>query len=566
MEHQYHQLLEDILKYGQKTEDRTRVGTISLFGYQCRYDLSEGFPAVTTKKLAWKAVVGELLWFLEGSTDERRLAELTFGRTKEELVGKRTIWTDNADNQGVALGYTNNDYSKQLGPIYGYGWSRLENTSHEIVEIEKRKIEPHHDVFFKPEIITPNRDIVDDFVGKQLLSNHGRKFVVLDKENTGSNSRYNIQFLDTNDTLWVSRPNLRRGQVGKGLVSGIGVNDYQGKIYNTELGKKIHTLWYNMIRRCYDSSLPEFEYYGGRGFRVCKRWHRLSNFVVDIESIPNYYSWVKDPTGHALDKDYYVSDGYSPTTCVFLKSGDNVSFQNKSIDFYSIKMCQFPNGKCVKFMFNKDLSERYPEYNFTNEGIRMSIIKQGRHRGCKFSKIPCAEGKIFRKKLFNNQVENILDGIKNEPESRRLILTAWIPTMIDSMALPPCHYTCQFKVYNNKLSCMMNQRSADAFLGVPFNIASYSLLTHLLARECNLEVGEFVHSIGDAHIYLNHVDQVKEQLTREPFPLPKLEIDETFDLSSIINSPWAKFPLDSVDKLRLVDYISHNAIKAPMAV
>ncbi len=136
----------------------------------------------------------------------------------------------------------------------------------------------------------------------------------------------------------------------------------------------------------------------------------------------------------------------------------------------------------------------------------------------------------------------------------------------NKQALPPCHYTCQFKVYNDKLSCMLTQRSADAMLGVPFNIASYSLLTHLLARECNLEVGEFVHSIGDAHIYLNHIDQVKEQLSREPFPLPTLEIDDDFDLTSIVNNPWKKFPLDSVDKIRLIGYTSHNAIKAPMAV
>jgi thymidylate synthase len=300
MEHQYHQLLEDILKYGQKTEDRTGVGTISLFGYHCRYDLSDGFPAVTTKKLAWKSVAGELLWYLEGSTDERRLAELTFGRPREELVGKRTIWTDNADNQGVALGYTNNEFTKELGPVYGAQW---------------------------------------------------RKF-----------------------------NGIQRGDWG------------------------------------------------------------------------------------------------------------------------------------------------------------------------------------------SDQIEWLINEIRNNPASRRLILSAWNPLQILEMALPPCHFACQFIVRNGKLSCMLTQRSGDSFLGVPFNIASYSLLTHLLARECNLQVGEFVHSIGDAHIYLNHIDQVKEQLSREPFPLPQLHIDDSFDLTSIINSHQAKFSLDSVDKLKLINYNSHETIKAPMAV
>jgi thymidylate synthase len=97
-------------------------GTKSIFGYQSRYDLSAGFPAVTTKKLAWKSVVGELLWFLEGSTDERRLAELTYGKPREELVGKSTIWTANADAQGKALGYRNDESHKELGPVYGYQW------------------------------------------------------------------------------------------------------------------------------------------------------------------------------------------------------------------------------------------------------------------------------------------------------------------------------------------------------------------------------------------------------------------------------------------------------------
>lgn len=241
---------------------------------------------------------------LEGSTDERRLAELTFGRDREQLVGKKTIWTDNADNQGKALGYTNNDYQKQLGPVYGHQW----------------------------------------------------------------------RYFSADETL---------GQ--------------------------------------------------------------------------------------------YIAGGV-------------------------------------------------------------------------------------------DQIQWLVNEIRTNPTSRRLILTAWNPMVIGDMALPPCHYSAQFSVRGGKLSCLLNQRSADSFLGVPFNIASYSLLTHLLARECNLEVGEFIHSIGDAHIYLNHIEQVEEQLTREPFPLPKLEIDDDFDLTSVINDYWRKFPLDSVDKIRLIGYSSHETIKAPMAV
>ena len=276
---QYHDALLHILENGDDKSDRTGVGTRSLFGYQMRFNLQDGFPAVTTKRLAWKAVVSELLWFLEGSTDERRLAEIQFG-TRDP--NKKTIWTANADAQGKALGYTNTDDVKELGPVYGKQW----------------------------------RD------------------------------------------------------------------------------------------------------FGG----------------VD-------------------------------------------------------------------------------------------------------------------------QIAQIIEQIKANPDSRRHIVSAWNVPEIDKMALPPCHTMFQFYVANGRLSCQLYQRSADMFLGVPFNIASYALLTHIIARECNLDVGDFVHTIGDAHIYTNHFDAVKEQLARTPKKLPKLNIAEG---KSMHNYSMADFVLEGYDP--------DPAIKAEMAV
>ena len=293
---QYHKLLEDILEHGEDVNDRTGVGTRSIFGYQMRFDLSAGFPAVTTKKLAWKAVVGEILWFLEGSTDERRLAELTFGKHRVELVERNTIWTANANKQGKDLGYVNHEFKKELGPVYGAQW---------------------------------------------------RKF---------------------------------------------------------------------------------------GGFSV---------------------------------------------------------------------------------------------YN----GV--------------------------------DQITTILHQLRTNPDSRRIILSAWNPNQLHEISLPPCHAFVQFRVYNGKLSCQMYQRSADVFLGVPFNIASYALLTHILAREVGLEVGDYVHTIGDVHIYSNHFDQVREQLSREEYPLPGLEIDTEFDLADRLKNG---FRLDDATCFKLTNYQSHDTIKATMAV
>jgi thymidylate synthase len=161
-----------------------------------------------------------------------------------------------------------------------------------------------------------------------------------------------------------------------------------------------------------------------------------------------------------------------------------------------------------------------------------------------------AEGEII------DQISELLEEIKNNPDSRRLIVSSWNVSEINKMALPPCHLLFQFYVVNNKLSCQLTQRSADAFLGVPFNIASYSLLTHMIAHQCGLRVGDFVWSGGDCHIYLNHLDQARLQLSREPYPLPQLTIKR---------KPASLFEYRFED-FEFLNYQAHDAIKAPVAV
>ncbi len=286
----YLDALKNILENGEDRPDRTGVGTRSIFGLQMRFNLEDGFPAITTKKLAWKAVVSELIWFIEGSGDENRLREILHGDRYSE---KRTIWTDNAEA----------DY-------------------------------------------------------------------------------------------WVKRK-LQRHPGDLGRVYGV-------------------------------------------------QWRRWRKPLVRI---------------------------------------NKVVLQN------------------------------------------------------------------------HDQLIELISGIKEDPYSRRHIISAWNPGELDLMALPPCHMMAQFYVNNGKLSCQMYQRSADMFLGVPFNIASYALFTHMIAQVCNLEVGELIITLGDAHIYNNHFDQVKEQLKREPKPLATLELNSEI---SVIT----EFDMEDVE---LVGYESHEAIKAPMA-
>ena len=160
------------------------------------------------------------------------------------------------------------------------------------------------------------------------------------------------------------------------------------------------------------------------------------------------------------------------------------------------------------------------------------------------------EGKVI------DQVKTVVEAIKSNPYSRRHIVSAWNPADVDEMALPPCHCLFQFHVANGKLSCQLYQRSADIFLGVPFNIASYALLVHMMAQICELEVGDFVHTFGDAHIYSNHFEQVKLQLTRDPKPLPKLKL----------NPEIRKIDGFTYEDVKIIGYKAHPHIAGKVAV
>lgn len=155
-----------------------------------------------------------------------------------------------------------------------------------------------------------------------------------------------------------------------------------------------------------------------------------------------------------------------------------------------------------------------------------------------------------------DQIGQLVEQIKSNPDSRRLIVSAWNPALVDEMALPPCHCLFQFYVANGKLSCQLYQRSADIFLGVPFNIASYALLTHMVAQVCGLQVGDFVHTLGDAHLYHNHIEQAKLQLSREPRPLPHLRLNP--EVKDLFGFCYDDFTIEGYDP--------HPHIKAEVAI
>ena len=209
-----------------------------------------------------------------------------------------------------------------------------------------------------------------------------------------------------------------------------------------------------------------------------------------------------------------------------------------------------------------ELEDKFPKYTPQWEAELKAFverIKTDDAFAAQYGELGPVYGKQWRNFEGVDQLQNVIDDIKAKPDSRRLIVSAWNPKDIPVMAksgLPPCHTLFQFYVADGKLSCQLYQRSADVFLGVPFNIASYALITHMVAQVCGLAVGDFVHTLGDAHIYSNHFDQVKEQLSREFYDLPQLKLNP--NINSIFDFTYADITIEN--------YQCHPAIKAAVAV
>lgn len=225
----------------------------------------------------------------------------------------------------------------------------------------------------------------------------------------------------------------------------------------------------------------------------------------------------------------------------------------ESTDYNGPDMTNFGLRSQTDEAFNavyKEQMEKFTQLVLTDDAFAAKYGELGNVYGKQWREWRTTQGETI------DQLKGIIDAIKKNPDSRRLIVSAWNPEDVPSMALPPCHTMFQFYVINGKLSCQLYQRSGDIFLGIPFNIASYALLTHLIAQECGLEAGEFIHTLGDAHIYLNHLEQIDIQLQRDMRELPVLKVNP--DVKSVFDA--------EVEDIKLENYQPHPTIKAPVAV
>lgn len=574
---QYLDFLRLILAEGVEKEDRTGTGTKSVFGVQMRFPLQAGFPLVTTKRVYFKGVVEELLWFLKGDTN------ISYLQRKQVK-----IWDQWADEQN------------NLGPVYSALWRRWPVKSNESVVIPQRvgpaagpvEVPDHVDVTPLPSEY--EGDLPIEYV------NGDQPFRLIKELGTlgGKNTQYLIQFTNTGNIAQVSRPNLR---------SGTGIKDvYHARVLDVacigrprkEFDSSVYDLWHNMVARCYNQNHPSYPLYGALGVYVSPRWLCFENFLNDISCLPYYEEWCQQPFEYDLDKDYFGSNCYDVTTTLFVDKVYNKALSHPLRPMQATS----PKGQTFLFSMRDDLVKFLGISDETLRNFEKGVYDKSRLKGWVITDYTPPEGMLIRRKLYIDQIGELLHNLKTKPFSRRHLVSGWNPELLPDetlspvdnarrgkQALPPCHTLYQFMVepinlmtaapyygisiegrllsevraeYDARglpklqLSCQLYQRSGDAMLGIPFNIASYALLTMMIAQVSGMAPGTFIHTVGDAHIYKNHLEQVDLQLSREPRPLPTMRLNP--DVTDLFAFCFDDFTLEN--------YQPHAHISAPVAV
>ena len=605
---QYHDFLRHILTVGHRKGDRTGTGTISTFGYQMRFDLKDGFPLLGTKRVPFRSLVAELVWFLTGNTSNHVLNELgstiwdewslrpcdieLSRKDRLDFFEKNARFRDQLSNfvedqlclkpqmtreQAEDLWLSNNYRHRfktansvgDLGPIYQAAWRRLSHETDDVVFV-KIPTSPRPGPVVYPNAIESAVRMETKYSGDLDVQhyNKGQSFRIIEEIKGGKNTRYLIQFDKTGYSAVVTRPSIRTQQIKDPYHPAIEGVACFGRV-TTRQHRACVDLWRNMISRCYNKRSPVFRAYGGRGVYVSPRWLCFENFFHDIKQLVNYEKWSKEPWKYDIDKDYFGTMCYDVSTCLFLKSEHNTGLTTAT----AMRVVS-PTG------LERSLFGRKAVCNFagvSDETLRkhMSGTLSPRLRGWRFEKITAESGYVVRPQIFIDQIANVIESLKSRPFSRRHIVSAWnvrdLPdetltphenVLAGKMALAPCHCFFQFYVVElqtgvRQIDCQIYIRSNDAFLGTPFNIASYALLLQLMANECGYEAGTLVYTIGDAHIYTNHLDQVGELLSRTDVPLPKLNLPKHITISN--------HSVEEIVKC-LEGYNPHPAIKAPVAV
>lgn len=514
----YLNLLQELVNESEKgnlVKDRTGVGTYNLFHRTLRFDLSKSFPLLTTKRMSLKSIIGEVLWFISGSTNANTLKD-KYGCT---------IWDEWKDEDG------------ELGEVYGSFWRNWRNfNSKTIIKVPIKEDKNKNWVQTIPSFKEP---IECDLNNSEMWA--------IASDNDSKNPKYTFQtyrgFIGE-----IQRSNWRLLK-SVDNVDGFAKNNFGvGYLGNSKScgNKKLYNLWRNMLSRCYDTTNPVYKMYGGKGVSVSPIWQSYEMFCKTIHLVKFYDCWVKDSGNFSLDKDYFGSNTYSPDTCIFLEKKTNSSMNHKG-SCWSIDGVLYPTLSEARRVLGR-------RFDYV-----VSELQKGKESCCGFTKdtlfeIKADDGFVYRNEIFFDQISWLINEIKTNPNSRRLYVTSSNPSARYNQALDCCHNYFQVVIKNGKLNLYFQMRSTDVFLGLPYNIASYAILAHMLALETGYDVGELVYSGVDVHLYSNHIEQAKEQLSRKPYSFPKLIVNK---------KPFFEYALDD---FKVEDYLYHPTIKADVAV
>lgn len=349
---------------------------------------------------------------------------------------------------------------------------------------------------------------------------------------------------------------------------------------------RLSSTWTSMMRRCYDPNHHRFNLYGAKGVFVCERWHTYSNFESDCRLLPSWDFKEKHWSEFELDKDYYGAGYYGPDSCHWVHTSENNKIAGNPI---KVTNCE---GVETIFISPNDAAKatgmsRSCVYRALNQEDGVPENSKGANKafvGWLFERTSPPDGFLYRyeepdfgdlgpiygrqwRHWGQDQITQLIHSLRENPGGRRHILSAWNHADVPEMSLAPCHMMAQFYV-NQKdktLSCMMTQRSCDVFLGLPFNIVGYAFLTHVLADICGYTVGKLIMSIGDTHIYANHLEAVETLLKQGLQPNSELNRPHLFHLKPIPKD-WNDIPGDIDAYYKVIDYVPNKFIPAPVAV
>lgn len=534
----YLKIVRKIIEEGVLKGDRTGTGTKSYHGVMFEHDMSDGFPILTTKKVPFHLVASELEFFIKGITDKQWLQDRD-----------NHIWDEWCSPDKVPYGHDEGTRKKMadqrcLGPLYGYQWRNFGGSYKPI---------PHINTNFDKHITVSDKS--DDMIGKVINGKYGIYTVIdFDKDNN-HNKRYKVKFHKTGYTKdGLYKQSIENGTIFDPYFPNIQnvaclgeYTRYQNGLTDRQVDL-LKNSWRSMIQRCYNNNHTSYESYGAKDIYVDDRWLIFENYLNDIQKIDNWDKKLNDWDNYQLDKDLSGKFYYSKDTCIWTTRQNNNNHTSQNYYFDVIT----PDGHVYENIVGLS---KFCNENGLNIKTVLSSIKNNHktHGGWKFIRKDNITTNNYREGV--DQLQNLITTLKTNPDDRRMYVSAWNPMDLGKMALPPCHLSFQVTVSDDKLNLSFYMRSCDVFLGLPFNIASYALLLHLLAKEVGYQEGRLCAFIGDTHIYNNHFDQVNTQLEREPYQLPTIR---TRNFTSIFDWEYTD--------TEVLGYKHHPGIKAPIAV